>query len=123
MILMRNNFILEPAYILHTKNYRETSLIIRFFTRNYGIVHAIARSARGTRSRFRGCLIPFAPLLITGTSKTDLMQLFSAEATGPACFLQGDALFNALYLNELVIRLLPCFDPYPNLFLLYQQAL
>ncbi len=116
-------FILEPAYVLHTNHYRETSLIIQFFTMNFGIIHVIARSARGFRSRFKGCLIPFAPLLISGLGRTELLQLTAVETNGAACFLQGHQLFNAIYLNELIVKLLPRFDPYPNLFSLYQETI
>jgi DNA repair protein RecO (recombination protein O) len=115
---------LEPAYVLHATPYRETSLIVQFFTLNYGKVWMIARSARGSRSRFKGCLIPFAPLLLSATGKTDLLQLTAVEMNGAACFLQGNMLFNGIYLNELIVKLLlQRFDPYPKVFALYKETL
>lgn len=114
---------LEPAFVLHTRAYRETSLIVDFFTFNHGKLSALAKSARGTRSRFKGCLVPFTPLLISGNTKTDLLQLNIAETTGAAYFLQGNNLFSAIYLNELLVKLLQRFDPYPTLFKAYQSSL
>lgn len=116
-------FNLEPAYILHTRPYRDTSLIVEFFTKNQGKCAALARSARGLRSRFKGVLVPFTPLLISCYGKSDLLYLTALEANGPAYFFQGKALFNSLYLNELLYKLLPSSDPNPQIFAAYQETL
>ncbi|MGY8817310.1 MAG: recombination protein O N-terminal domain-containing protein, partial [Pseudomonadales bacterium] len=39
----------EPAFVLHTRPYRETSLLVDFFTRNYGRFRAVARGARAAK--------------------------------------------------------------------------
>lgn len=114
---------LEPAFVLHATPYRDTSLLVNFFTQNQGRVMAIAQSARGPRSRFRGCLMPFSPLLINFTGKNDLMYLNAVDSESAAYFLQGNNLFNGFYLNELLIKLLQRLDPYPNLFLEYRETL
>ncbi len=75
------------------------------------------------QSRFKGCLVPFSPLVISGIAKTELVQITAAEATNAAYFIQGQNLFNCIYLNELLIKLLHRYDPYPNLFDYYQKAL
>jgi DNA repair protein RecO (recombination protein O) len=116
-------FILEPAYILHTRAYQDTSLLVELFTQNHGKVTVLARSARGNRSRFKGCLVPFSPLLITASGKTDLLHLTSVETNGSAFFLQGKMLFNGLYLNELLMKLLQRLDPFPDLYVAYANAL
>lgn len=116
-------FTLEPAYILHTKPYRDTSLLVELFTKQHGKMTVLARSARGLRSRFKGCLIPFASLLISASGKTELLQLTSVEANGSSLFLQDKMLFNGLYLNELLMKLLQRHDPFPELFDVYEQAL
>jgi DNA repair protein RecO (recombination protein O) len=114
---------LEPAFVLHSKPYRETSLYVHFFTQNYGRVTAIARSARGLRSRFKGCLVPFSRLLIGFNGKADLMQVNTIEPAGTTYFLTGEKLFNGLYLNELLLKLTERIDPYAKLFDCYQTAL
>ena len=48
---------LQAAYILHTRPYRDTSLLIDAFTESHGRISLIAKGARGIRgkkSRFRG---------------------------------------------------------------------
>jgi DNA repair protein RecO (recombination protein O) len=118
-----SKILLEPAFVLHSKAYRETSLLVDCFTKNHGRIFAVAKSARGMRSRFKGCLLPFAPLLVSFAGKTELLQMTAVETEGLAYTLRGDNLFNGLYLNELLIKLLPKHDPAPNLFLYYQEVL
>lgn len=120
---MNMRVILEPAFVLHTRAYRDTSLLVDLFTLNHGKISVVARNARGIRSRFKGSLIPFAPMLITAFGKTELLQLSSIETNGAAFFLNGNMLFNGLYLNELLVRLLQKFDPFPKLFEAYGATL
>jgi DNA repair protein RecO (recombination protein O) len=37
---------LEPAYVLHGRPYRESSLLLEAFTRDHGRVGLVARGAR-----------------------------------------------------------------------------
>jgi len=53
----------EPAFVLHSYPFRETSLIVEAFTRNYGRVALVARGARRPRSVMRGVLLAFQQLL------------------------------------------------------------
>lgn len=115
--------ILEPSYVLHTRPYRDTSLLVDLLTVNHGKVSVIARSARGLRSRFKGSLVLFSPLLITASGKSDLLQLSEVEISEAAVFLEGNKLFFGLYLNELLVRLLQKYDPYPEIFNAYAAIL
>lgn len=47
------------AMVLRTFEYSETSLVVWFFTRSHGRLHAIAKGARRSRSEFEGALEPF----------------------------------------------------------------
>jgi DNA repair protein RecO (recombination protein O) len=118
---------LQAAYILHTRPYRDTSLLIDAFTVLQGRVNLIAKGARGIRgkkSRFKGSLQAFMPLLLSFRGKTDLMNLLNAEPNPiPIPHLTGKLLVCGLYLNELLIRLLYRYDPYPQLFKAYQTTL
>ena len=49
--------------------------------------------------------------------------LHNLEAAGVPLRLQGEALYSGMYINELVLRLLPIADPYPELFAYYQAGL
>lgn len=124
---MLSNDQLQAAYILHTRPYRDTSLLIDAFTVLQGRISLIAKGARGIRgktSRFKGSLQAFVPLLLSWRGKTDLMNLLNAEPHPiPIPHLTGKRLVCGLYLNELLIRLLYRYDPCPQLFQAYQTTL
>jgi DNA repair protein RecO (recombination protein O) len=112
----------EPAYVLHTYPYMETSLIVEVFTRGFGRVSVLARGARRPRSAMRGVLLSFHPLHL-GWSAGDLGNLISAELAGALQPLAGRGLMCGFYLNELLLRLLPRDDAHEGLFDYYGEAL
>jgi len=112
-----------PAFILHTRPYRETSMLVDFFTQEYGRISAVVRGVRQVRSKRAGLLLPFLPLCVSFRGKTDLVNIITLESTGVYFSLQNRALFCGLYANELLCRLLHKYDPYPVLYSLYQEFL
>lgn len=114
---------LQPAYLLTARAYRETSALVEVLTPGHGRLGLVARGSRGPRSKLRGLLQPFQPLLLSWSDGGELGTLTGAEAAGPAAGLRGEAVFSGWYLNELVLRLLPRRDPHPVLFDGYAQAL
>ena len=114
---------LQPAYLLTARAYRETSALVEVLTPEHGRLGLVARGSRGPRSKLRGLLQPFQPLLLSWSDGGELGTLTGAEAAGPAAGLRGEAVFSGWYLNELVLRLLPRRDPHPALFDGYAQAL
>ncbi len=115
--------VLQPAYVLHSTPYRDTSLLIEAFTPEFGRIGLVARGARAAKSRMRGLLQLFRPLLISWVGKGDLVTLVAAEEHGLAPVLGGPALLSGFYLNELLLRLLHRHDPHPALFHMYDAAL
>lgn len=115
--------LLEPAYILHYRLYRDTSLLIDFFTHEYGLVAAIARGVRSSKSPLKGILQPFTPLLVSLHCKEELAILTAVEPQHPAYHLMGKHLFSAFYLNELLMKVLQRHDAYPHLYECYEQTL
>jgi DNA repair protein RecO (recombination protein O) len=114
---------LQPAFVLHTKYFRDTSLLIYLFTLEYGRVTVVARGARSAKSKSRGLLLPFVPLLVSWSGKTDLMSLSKVETNGLPYNLYGTNLLSGFYLHELLVKLLALHDPYPNVFRTYQATL
>ncbi|WP_432452472.1 MULTISPECIES: DNA repair protein RecO [unclassified Agarivorans] len=114
---------LSPAFVLHTRPYRETSLLVQLFTLEQGKISVVARGARAKRSRWRAILQPAVPLLVGFSGKTELANLTQAEATNLAFPLFGEHLYSALYLNELLYYLLEEKTAYPRLYQQYQQSL
>lgn len=114
----------QPAYILHARPYRETSLLIEAFTRDHGRIGLVARGVRRERSRLpRGLLQPLQPLRIAWSTQGELGTLSSAEAASTPFVLGGDALLAAIYLNELVLRLSGRNDAHLTAFAAYAQCL
>jgi len=114
---------LQPAYVLHTRAFRETSLIVEAFTREHGRVAVVARGAKAARSRLRNVLQPFRPLLMSWNQKTDLGTLTAADQVASPPALQGQSLYCGLYLNELLMRLLHRGDPHAEVFERYRHVL
>jgi DNA repair protein RecO (recombination protein O) len=114
---------LQPAFVLHTYPWRETSLIAEALTRDYGRVALVARGAKRRTSQLRGLLSPFSALSLSWSGRGDVKTLLRAEWTGGLVPLRGDALLAGFYLNELMVRLLARSDAHPMLFGAYVQAL
>lgn len=110
------------AWILHERAYRETSSILEVFTHDYGKIAIVARGSHRTR-RGGQPLSLFRPLWLKFQLRGELGNLRAAEALGPALSLSGMEFLAACYINELVMKLLPRFDPVPEVFLLYQRTL
>ena len=114
---------LQPAFVLRQQPYRDSSEILEILTVDHGRMGVVARGSRGPRSRLRGLLRPFSPLLMSMSLRGDLATLTGAEMAGRAVPLGGEALFGGYYLNELILRLTHRHDPCPTIFDAYQDAL
>ncbi|HJW25316.1 MAG TPA: DNA repair protein RecO [Rhodocyclaceae bacterium] len=113
----------QPAYVLHTYPFRETSLIVEAFSRDFGRLALLARGARRPRSNLRGLLMAFQPLELSWAGKGEVLTLMKAEWQGGQPLLKGEALFCGYYLNELLVHLLPREDPHERLFGRYTAML
>lgn len=116
---------LQSAFVLHRRLYRETSLIVELFTKDYGRIAAVARGIRKARSRTAALLQPFVPLLISWVGKGELVTLTQMEhdVAFDVSLLSNKNLRCGFYLNELLMRLLPKNDAHPQLFAIYRQTL
>ncbi|HQR59743.1 MAG TPA: DNA repair protein RecO [Methylophilaceae bacterium] len=113
----------QPVFVLHTYPFKETSLVVELFSRNFGRVAAVAKGARRPRSAMRGMLQSFQPLLAAWSGKSELRNLHTLDWGEGLLLLQGEALMCGFYLNELLLRLLPREDPHEALYDYYAQAL
>jgi DNA repair protein RecO (recombination protein O) len=113
---------LARAFVLHQRPFRDSSLIVEVFTREYGRFTVFAHAARGARSRF-AMLQPFQMLLLSWSGRGEAPQLTGAENAAARCLLPPARLMSAFYLNELLIKLLTRHDPYPELFDCYETTL
>jgi len=113
----------QPAFVLHARPYRETSLVLEVFTRDHGRLGLVGRGVRNPKARMRAVLLPFQPIVVGWNGKGELPLLTAAEQVGPARELTGQRRYAGFYLNELIIRLLHRHDPHELLFDHYAEAL
>ena len=119
----RNKRDAQPAFVLHTYPFRETSLVVEVFTRNFGRVGLVARGARRAKSSLRGLMMAFQPLLLSWAGKSELRTLHKAEWQGGIPQLHGLGLMCGFYLNELLLKFLAREDPHEALYGVYQDAI
>jgi DNA repair protein RecO (recombination protein O) len=106
----------QPAFVLHERPYRESSALVEVLTRDHGRVGLVAKGLRTARPRFgRGVVVPLQALEIDWQARGELGLLTGADPVGAPIPLSGSGLLAALYLNELLVRLLPRHDPHPEL--------
>lgn len=106
----------QPGFVLHSYPYKETSLIVDVFTRDYGRVALIAKGAKRPHSKLRGVLQTFQPLSVGWSGKAEVRTLTAAEWIGGLLPLEKSSLLCGFYLNELLVKLLARDDPHPALF-------
>ncbi len=136
---------LAEAWVLHSRPFRETSLIVEAFAREHGRIGLVARGGRRPRSPLGLAAQPFRRLLLSWGGRGDLATLHRAECAMDAmeksaeCAAEGGAdsaahdragkipqgasLLPAMYLNELLLKLTRREDPHPELFDHYCVAL
>jgi len=119
----RERINLEPAYVLHSREYRDTSRILDVFSANHGRLTLFARGARGPKSKLASLLMPFRPLLVSWSGRGDAAQLTGAEPRGEPLPLPARKVLSGFYLNELILTLTTRHDPQPQLFEDYADAL
>lgn len=117
---------LRRGFVLHRRDYRNSSLLIDLFTADEGRLVCVAKGAKASprgRSALASLLQPFQPLWLNWFGRGEVKTLGRAEAAGPSIALSGDRLYCGFYLNELLLRLTERHDAQESLFVFYQQAL
>jgi DNA repair protein RecO (recombination protein O) len=113
----------QPGFVLHSYPYKETSLIVDLFTRDFGRIGVVAKGAKRPHSKLRGVLQTFQPLQLSFSGKSELRTLIDAEWVGGLLPIEKTALLCGFYLNELLVKLLARDDAHPKLFDHYVSTL
>jgi len=66
---------------------------------------------------------PFVSLVISWSGNTDLKTITHYDSYSPSLVLKGKQLFSAMYVNELLTRLLQHYVENPEIYTLYQWVL
>ena len=116
-------FVSEPAFVLHARPWRETSLLVEVLSDEHGRIGLVARGVQGPKKHvLRAALQPLQSIRFDGVQRGELAQLASAEAIDVAPLLHGDAALSAFYINELCMRLAPRQEPQPELHAAYARV-
>ena len=113
----------QPAYLLHRREYRESSLLVELFTPEFGRMSVVAKGARSAKSDKKGLLQPFQPLLVWWRGRGDLKNLTNVESSGHLPLLKAKVLASGFYVNELVMKLTQRHDAHLLLFNQYHDCL
>ncbi|MBL4782554.1 MAG: DNA repair protein RecO [Porticoccaceae bacterium] len=93
------------------------------FSRDFGRLRAVAKGGRGKKKLGGHQLQAFTPLFLSWRGKGDLKNLTGVESSGRSSALHGEMLYIGLYLNELLLRLLPEYVPHESLFDSYGELI
>lgn len=114
---------LTTGFVLHRRDYSDTSLLVEVFTTEQGRFPLLAKGAKRGRAPRAAILQPFQPLLLAWSGRGEVRTLTRLEPAAGPLMLAGDALYCGFYLNELLMRLLERQDAHEALFTHYQAAL
>ncbi len=117
----------DAAICLRTVDYSETSQVVTFFTRERGVVRAIAKGSKRTRSKTGGTLdLTAEGELVYTTGRGEGLGTvveFSETASHAALRRSAERLNVALYMLEMVSMTLAEEDPHPEVFELLRNSL
>lgn len=113
----------EPAFVLHARAWRETSLLVEVLSREHGRIGLVARGVQGPKKHMlRAALQPLQHIRFDGVQRGELAHLNTAETIDEAPRLHGDAMLAGFYLNELMLRLAPRHDDQGGLYAIYGET-
>ena len=117
----------ESAICLRTADFSETSQVVRFLTRGWGVVRLLAKGSKRKKSKSGGPidLMSEGDLVFIASSGDSLGTLteFHETVSHGAIRKQAGHLNAGLYLTELAGEMLAETDPHPEVFDLLHNAL
>ncbi|PJE79500.1 DNA repair protein RecO [invertebrate metagenome] len=102
---------LQPAWLLHSRPYREQSVIASYLVAGSGRIDMVVNGVRQRKNSRAALLQPFSRVLLSWKGHQELKKLVAIEpdlfspGSGPLT-LNGRALFCGFYINEVVLRAL-----------------
>lgn len=112
----------EIAFILHTWEWSESSLLLDVLSERYGRVFLVAKGAKRPSSQMRGLLVPFCPLRLSWSGRKEAKTLSAVQWLGTMTPLGGQAMMSGFYVNELVLKLTEREERHPGLFNAYVRV-
>lgn len=111
----------SAGWIIHNIDARESSSRMIIFTKELGLIHA---SYKGNRNNKKKLIVqPFMSLSIEYVYRYKQYFIQNCELFGRQFVFSGEILFSALYLNELLSKLLSFDDKNISIYSLYEYSL
>ena len=114
------------GYVLHTRKYHDTSLIVEFFSRDQGRCSLLFKGIRRQQKKqlsHRAELHLFRKLSVQRLSRGELAAAKILENLGDYAPLVGQAAIVGLYVNEMIYRLVGRFEVQSSLFDAYDRLI
>lgn len=108
---------LTPAFLIHRRAFKDSSLLLDFFTQKYGKIRLVGRGLRKSKTPLQ----IFQQMNISFSGGGEMKTLTGWEVDDQPRNLLGETLILGMYANELISRLLCEQDAEPELFKIYKQ--
>ena len=110
------------GYVLNHRPFRENSLLVDVFTKDFGRICCVARPAKKRGKILKGSLEPFRYLHLQWIGKGDVQTLTEADERGRHTIPPSEMMMG-LYINELLLLLTQPHAALPELFSAYKYTL
>jgi len=117
-----NKVIQEPAFVLHTRSFKETSLIVDLFTKNLGKISVVAKGAKRAKNKLRSVLTPNSLFSVSYSGRGELKNLIDCEVIEHFSIPAKLTLSCIVYINELLTKTLEKEDPHSEIFRQYNSV-
>ena len=112
-----------PCFILHRRNFSESSFILEIFSRDYGRINLIAKGAKKNK-KYRGTNFDlYQKYNISWISKSELGILTGIDIVRSKTYFIAEKAITAFYINEIILKLLHKDEPHVELFDIYELTL
>ncbi len=115
--------VLTPCYVLHRRDYRESSLILEIFSREFGRVSLVAKGVKRNNKQQGINYNLYQKLLISWVAKSELGTLIDVELASLMGSLKPKQMMTGFYMNEITLRLLHKHEPHTELFDSYDTTI
>lgn len=105
------------AYVIHTRPFQDGKILIDLLTLEQGLIRGVWRLPKKEARVIPG---PFLCFETECSGRNDLKTIKNLEPASASLSLDGLSLYSALYIHELIERLLPLNLPSPEIFSLYK---
>ena len=112
-----------PCFILHRRNFSESSYILEIFSRDYGRINIIAKGAKNNKKYHGVNFDLYQKYNVSWYSKSELGTLTGIDIVTTENQFIAEKAITGFYINEIILKLLHKEEPHPELFDMYELTL